>query len=51
MSTENDNIQRIEIFTGHNEKYNIDYKYVKAMFSGSTCEFEYKGKKIWFYIS
>lgn len=48
MSTENDNIQRIEIFTGHNEKYNIDYKYVKAMFSGSTCEFEYKSKKYGF---
>lgn len=39
-----------EIFSGHNDKYNVDYKYVKAIFSGYTCEFEYDGRKYGFTV-
>lgn len=39
-----------EIFSGHNEKYNVDFKYVKAIFSGYTCEFEYNDKKYGFTV-
>lgn len=39
-----------KVFAGHNEKYNIDFKYVEAMFSGYTCEFLYDGKKYGFTV-
>ena len=48
MSKDNKNELKREIFTSYNEKYNIDYKYIKAMFSGYTCEFEYMVKKYGF---
>ena len=44
------NVYVKEIFSGHNEKYNVDFKYVRAMFSGHTCEFEYEGKKYGFTV-
>ena len=39
-----------EIFSGHNKKYNVDFKYVRAIFSGYTCEFEYDGRKYGFTV-
>ena len=39
-----------EIFSGHNNKYNVDFKYVRAIFSGYTCEFEYDSRKYGFTV-
>ena len=44
------NVYVKEMFSGHNEKYNVDFKYVRAPFSGYTCEFEYEGKKYGFTV-
>ena len=38
-----------EIFTGFNEKYKINYKYVRS-FNGWTCEFMYDNKKYGFTV-
>ena len=39
-----------ELLSGHNKKYDIDFKYIHAMYSGYTCEFEYDGKKYGFTV-
>lgn len=39
-----------EVYSGHNKKYNVDFKYIHAMFSGYTCEFAYNGKKYGFTV-
>ena len=39
-----------EIFSGHNKKYNIDFKYAYVFCGAYTCEFEYDGKKYGFTV-
>ena len=39
-----------EIFSGHNKKYNIDFKYAYVFCGAYTCEFEYIGKEYGFTV-